>query len=88
MTIRLLRNINQIGVANDTVTLNPAMEARLVSANNAVYVAGPDIGDAGVPVMGKTDPVTGVVINTIWNGTQAQYDAIAVKDANTLYVVV
>lgn len=61
MTIRLLRNINNVGVANDVVSLNAALEARLVSANNAVYVSGPDIGDSGVPVMGKTDPVTGEI---------------------------
>ena len=61
MTIRLLRNINNVGVANDVVSLNAALEATLVSANNAVYVSGPDIGDSGVPVMGKTHPVTGRV---------------------------
>lgn len=63
MTIRLLRNINNVGVANDVVSLNAALEARLVSANNAVYVSGPDIGDSGVPVMGKADPVTGMLGN-------------------------
>lgn len=39
-------------------------------------------------VTATTNPVTGVIINTIWNGTQAQYDAIAVKDDATLYVIV
>ena len=26
-------------------------------------------------------------VTTIWSGTQAEYDAIATKDANTLYVI-
>ena len=29
--------------------------------------------------------VVGVGVQTLWVGTQAQYDAIAVKDANTQY---
>lgn len=40
------------------------------------------------PVSANVDPVTGMVIKTIWNGTQAQYDAIAVKDNNTMYIIV
>lgn len=37
-----------------------------------------DPGDDGI----LSDTVT-----TIWTGTQAQYDAIATKDANTLYFI-
>lgn len=31
---------------------------------------------------------TGTTVNLIWSGTQAQYDAIGTKDANTLYFIV
>lgn len=41
----------------------------------------------GHVVTGKVDPVTGG-ITKIWTGTQAEYDAIAVKDDSTLYVIV
>ena len=43
---------------------------------------------------GDLDPVfarkslTGVIVKTIWSGTQAQYDSLAVKDADTLYIIV
>lgn len=30
----------------------------------------------------------GTDVYTIWSGTQAQYDAIGTKDANTLYFIV
>ena len=36
----------------------------------------------------KKSASTGTVVNFIWSGTQAQYDAIGTKDANTLYFVV
>lgn len=36
----------------------------------------------------EINPLTGNIIKNIWNGTQAQYDAIAVKDDSTLYVIV
>lgn len=44
--------------------------------------------DLSNPVNALTNPVTGVSIKTLWVGTQAQYDAIAVKDANTQYNIV
>jgi hypothetical protein len=31
---------------------------------------------------------TGTAVNEVWSGTQAQYDAITTKDANTLYFIV
>ena len=50
--------------------------------------------DAGTaPVIVSDTPViasknlTGGIANTIWNGTQAQYDAIVTKDANTVYLI-
>lgn len=39
-------------------------------------------------VTSEVNPLTGGMIKTIWTGSQAQYDAIAVKDNNTLYVVI
>lgn len=65
MSIRLLRNINNVGVANDTVTLNPAIEAGLVSANNAVYTSGPDIGDSSVPVSARTTLTGGIELSSV-----------------------
>ena len=37
--------------------------------------------------MQVTKTLTGGIANTIWNGTQAQYDAIVTKDANTVYLI-
>jgi hypothetical protein len=45
-------------------------------------------GDVPAVVTATTNPVTGGIIKTIWNGSQAEYDAIAVKDDSTLYVIV
>jgi len=42
----------------------------------------------GNAVTSTTNPVTGGSIKTLWVGTQAEYDAIAVKDANTEYNIV
>lgn len=39
-------------------------------------------------VTSNANPTSGITIATIWNGSQAQYDAIAVKDDSTLYVIV
>lgn len=41
----------------------------------------------GVPVGAEVDPLTGG-ISVLWSGSQAEYDAIAVKDNSTLYVIV
>lgn len=46
------------------------------------------LADSGAPVMAIVNPLTGRLINTLWVGTQAQYDAIATKDANTEYNIV
>ena len=36
----------------------------------------------------SNDTATGTAVYEIWSGTQAQYDAIGTKDANTLYFIV
>ena len=41
--------------------------------------------NANIAVYGKDN--SGDRTLTLWVGTQAQYDAIATKDANTVYVV-
>lgn len=41
-----------------------------------------------VPVMAEFYEVTGTGIKNIWTGSQAEYDAIAVKDGATLYVII
>lgn len=45
-----------------------------------------DGAEIGAPVVGIINSVSGAQIKTIWFGTQAQYDAIATKDANTKYI--
>ena len=39
-------------------------------------------------VTSKTNPITGEVVNTVVKLTQAQYDDLAVKNPETLYLVV
>ena len=43
--------------------------------------------DSGL-VTSTKNTVSGLYFNKAWVGTQAQYDAIAVKDANTQYNIV
>jgi len=50
-------------------------------------VIGYDCNDASL-VSAEVNPLTGGSIKTLWVGTQAQYDAIATKDANTQYNIV
>lgn len=45
-------------------------------------------GDNITMVTAETNPVTGAVARYIVNLTQAEYDALATKDANTLYLIV
>lgn len=47
-----------------------------------------DPNSVGTPVTAEFNPIAGVVVNLIVNLTQAAYDAIGTKDANTLYVIV
>jgi len=58
------------------------------AAFNAIFNAKPTVDADADIVRAKSNPLTGGIVNLIWNGTQAQYDAIAVKDASTLYVIV
>jgi len=64
-----------------------------VMDNGNVFVNG--IGDySGTSISGtKTlqqtvnEKVASSTVVTIWSGTQQQYDALTVKDANTLYII-
>jgi len=44
-----------------------------------------DGAEIGAPVAGIANAVSGAHVKAVWVGTQAQYDAIAVKDVNTQY---
>lgn len=46
------------------------------------------IDDSGVTSFPQKSTEPGTLVNYIWSGTQAQYDAIGTKDANTLYFIV
>jgi hypothetical protein len=46
-------------------------------------------GDADARLVGyQVNSLTGGIVKTIWNGTQAEYDAIATPDPDTLYLIV
>lgn len=53
-----------------------------------------DLAVTGTPTLSGVGRIiadsasTGTDIYYIWSGTQAQYDAIGTKDANTLYFIV
>lgn len=81
-------------VAGNLLTTDAGTESGLVAAKMATsnlaggtaYIA-PVAQKQNYPVMGGVDPLTGG-ISIISKLTQAQYDALAVKDASTLYVIV
>ena len=47
-----------------------------------------DNGDGTGAVEYRKNTVSGLSIKAIWVGTQAEYDAVAVKDASTEYNIV
>lgn len=70
-------------------TIAGALPANSVPVNaSGQMVFNLETADGGSVVTAQTNPVTGGIIKTLWTGTQAQYDAIATKDANTMYVIV
>ena len=58
---------------------------RDVSTNELVGIKDSVDGEERVIAFSETNSVSGLVIKTLWVGTQAQYDAIVTKDANTQY---
>ncbi len=74
--------------AGSTYSVTEAIGAELVGKGFATDVAGALQPGRSVPVMAENNPLTGESVKTMYQCTQAQYDAIAVKDANTLYIIV
>lgn len=81
-----------IGVGTGTETANRVNAVEVLS-NGKVYVNG--VGDYAGQGMASTKPLDTVInekvssttVATIWSGTQAEYDAITTKNANTLYII-
>lgn len=64
----------RIGVAEAALSSAPYVSVRLDHSPNGVTY--------------EQNLVTGGIVKTIWVGTQAEYDAITTKDANTEYNIV
>ena len=97
MTVKLLADRPIDGKeykAGNLCDTDDGTEAGLISSKLAIadltggtaYVA-PTVQQQFVPVTATTN-LTGGIIKTIALMTQAEYDAIAVKDDSTLYVIV
>ena len=61
---------------------------RDTATNELVGIKDSVDGEERIIAFSNINSVSGLVIKTLWVGTQAQYDAIAVKDANTQYNIV
>lgn len=78
-----------VAVDGTTKTYNAAFEADQVAAGKAKWAPGsPAIGGRRVPLEVVMDSAQGVVFTSMMLLTQAQYDALAVKDAAVMYVIV
>lgn len=64
---------------------SPYLQLQATPDEGTVVAAMPS-GRENVLVIGADNTVSGAFIKATWTGTKAQYDAIAVKDANTQYV--
>ena len=58
----------------------------LAPLESPTFTGTPTISGSGHII--SNDTATGTAVYEIWSGTQAQYDAIGTKDANTLYFIV
>lgn len=89
MSVQLLVDIFVGGVkqtAGSTISIDNATEAELVQNKKASWVD-KAYGEGSTQVFSEINAASGG-IKYIWKGSQAQYDAISVKDDSTLYVVV
>ena len=83
--------VSAVYLEDMTTTIEEAIDDKqdtLVSGTNIKTINSTSIlgsGDIAVPLKSTS---TGTLVNYIWSGTQAQYDAIGTKDANTLYFIV
>ena len=73
-----------IGVANNPVPgpTGPQGETGATGAEGPTGPTGPETVGAVI-----SDPASPTAVTKIWSGTQAQYDAIDPKDANTFYII-
>ena len=88
MSIQITNPVRIAGVEQTIGTqlsLDPSLEADLVTRKCAIYLVIPDHGVDAV-IRSALNLATGAQITSIWTGTKAEYNAIAVKDANTQYV--
>lgn len=88
MSIQITNPVRIAGVEQTIGTqlsLDPSLEADLVTRKCAIYLVIPDHGVDPV-IRSALNLATGAQITSIWTGTKAEYDAIATKDANTEYV--
>lgn len=70
-----------------TAGTNVSIQNGVISATDTTYSAGRNITISANKTISAAGNVASTSVLTIWSGTQAQYDAIATKDANTLYVI-
>jgi len=61
-------------------------DARYINADGDTMIA-PLVLPAAAPTLTAQAAHKGYVDSRIWYGTQAQYDAISIKDPTTLYVI-
>lgn len=87
MQVNVPLPIKYLGVdyaaGNQTITDSIALELILLGLAARVT-------PLPVPVLvgGTISPLSGAGVKTIWEGSQADYDAIGTKDSNTLYVII
>lgn len=68
-------------------TVTPAMDGVGAAGSSKRYSPADHVHPKDTSKVGQSSSA-GTLINYIWSGTQAQYDAIGAKDANTLYCIV
>ena len=73
------------GITREDTPIGADMSAYYTSAQteDAISAATADF----ITSADTADMVTSTSVSTIWRGTQVQYDAIAVKDPNTFYII-
>ena len=69
----------------DVTGLQTALDGKAPLAS-PTFTGTPTISGSGRVI--SNDTAAGTAVYEIWSGTQAQYDAIGTKDANTLYFIV
>ena len=85
----------EVSLPSSSYSLSWGASSVVVTNNSSSWPAGvmlflsiPNVTASPTFVETVNNPMSGGFIKTIWVGTQAQYDAIATKDANTEYNIV